>query len=159
MNRIRALTQEESGLRRLLVTFAGVLLVIAGLLAMHTLASGHVGEHPDAAAASIEHAGNPVVAVDAVMASMSVPATDMGSGAVAGGCTAECGPAGMPDHSALMAACVLALLAVAIVVLVPALLSRLNAAPAPVRTLERIVRAALPHPRPPSLTALSISRT
>ena len=55
--------------------------------------------------------------------------------------------------------CALALLAAAIVLLAPVLLARLGVALALLRLHGRIVLAALPHPRPPSLLVLSISRT
>ena len=56
-------------------------------------------------------------------------------------------------------ACVLALLAATIVLLAPALLARLGTALALLRLHGRNVLTALPHPRPPSLIVLSISRT
>lgn len=59
----------------------------------------------------------------------------------------------------LMMACVLALLAATIVLLAPALLARLGTVLALLRLHGRNVLTALPHPRPPSLIVLSISRT
>ena len=102
--------------------------------------------------------------VDAGTDMSAVTATDttpgMNSEAAAGHCAGDCGGSGgVPDHSMLTMVCALALLAAAIVLLAPVLLARLGVALALLRLHGRIVLAALPHPRPPSLLVLSISRT
>ncbi len=50
MNHIRALVHARSGLHRLLLTFTTALLLIAGLLAMHTLTGTLLGGHSDTTA-------------------------------------------------------------------------------------------------------------
>lgn len=47
MNHIRTLVHAPSGLHRLLLTFATALLLIAGLLAMHTLTGTLTSGHAD----------------------------------------------------------------------------------------------------------------
>ena len=161
MNRIRAVLHAPSGLHRLLLTFVTALLLIAGLLAMHTLTGTLLGGHTDAPAASaVTDAGHADAGAAAVTGSMSDASAGMGADAAAGHCAGDCGDAGgMPDHTMLMMACVLALLAAVIVLLAPVLLARLGAALSLLRLHGRTVLAALPHPRPPSLIVLSISRT
>jgi len=65
----------------------------------------------------------------------------------------------MPDHSMLMMVCVLALLAAVIVLLAPTFRALLTYAVDRSRSHTRPLLAGLPHPRPPSLLVLSISRT
>ena len=163
MNHIRALVHAPSGLHRLLLTFATAFLLIAGLLAMHTLTGTLTLGHTDTPAAASEGTGH---GTESAMASAIAPAAVLGADpgmvtdASADHCPGDCGDAGgMPDHSMLMMACVLALLAAVIVLLAPVLLARLGAALALLRLHGRNVLAALPHPRPPSLIVLSISRT
>ena len=50
VNHIRALVRARSGPHRLLLTFTTALLLIAGLLAMHTLTGTLLGEHADTTA-------------------------------------------------------------------------------------------------------------
>ncbi|QPE05484.1 hypothetical protein IT882_05520 [Microbacterium schleiferi] len=59
----------------------------------------------------------------------------------------------------LTVACALALLSVLVLLLAPMLLGRVGAALSLLRLHGHSVLAALPHPRPPSLIVLSISRT
>jgi len=163
VNHIRALVHAPSGLHRLLLTFATAFLLIAGLLAMHTLTGTLTLGHTDTPAAASESAAH---GAESAMASAVAPAAALGadpgmaSDVSAEHCPGDCGGGGgMPDHSMLMMACVLALLAAVIVLLAPVLLARLGAALALLRLHGRNVLAALPHPRPPSLIVLSISRT
>lgn len=159
MNHIRTLVHAPSGLRRLLLTFATALLLIAGLLAMHTLTSGHADT--PAAASEAAHAA-PDSDLGGTVATGSMLENTIGTGTEASGghCEGDCDSSGgMPDHSMLMMACVLALLAATIVLLAPALLARLGTVLALLRLHGRNVLTALPHPRPPSLIVLSISRT
>ncbi|MDR7233194.1 DUF6153 family protein [Agrococcus sp. BE272] len=107
--------------------------LIIGLLGMHTL-SGHDSHDP-------------------VIASAAAPAAEHHE-------EAECECASpSPEHSMALMACVLALL-VGLVVLHAPRRGHLHSAPwtRAGATLERAPRA-LPRPRPPSLTLLSISRT
>ena len=164
MNRMRVV-QSPSGLRRLLMTFATALLLIAGLLAMHTLTGTLTFGHEAAGVPASEGVGASY-APGSDMGSITHPAgaldgaAVMGTGAAADHCSGDCGASGgVPDHSMLMMVCVLALLAAAIVLLAPVLLARLGAALALLRLHGRTVLSALPHPRPPSLLVLSISRT
>ncbi|MGV9194396.1 DUF6153 family protein [Microbacterium sp. MC2] len=159
MNHIRTLVHSPSALHRLLLTFATALLLIAGLLAMHTLTSGHA--ETLAAASEAAHAA-PASDLDGTVATGSMLENTIGTGPDASGghCEGDCGgAAGMPDQSMLTMACVLALLVAVIVLLAPALLARLGTALALLRPHGRDVLTALPHPRPPSLIVLSISRT
>lgn len=157
MNHIRTLAQTSSGVHRLLLTFATAFLVIPGLLAMHTLASGLTAEHRTAPNATVKHA----TSMETSAAGMLDAATGVSSDDSAEHCAGDCGGGSgeMPHHSMLMVACVLALLSGAIVLLAPMLLARLSFARASLRVHSRSVLAALPHPRPPSLIVLSISRT
>lgn len=158
MNHIRDFARASSGLHRLLLTFATALVLIAGLLAMHSLSGSFTGGHSDAPATASEPAvADPAMGAGAGAAGVFEMITAGGSGA--GHCAGDCGGAsGAPDDSMLMV-CVLALLAAAVVLLTPALVSRLSAARALLRLQRRNILAALPHPRPPSLIVLSISRT
>ncbi|MBN9209787.1 MAG: hypothetical protein J0H96_14195 [Microbacterium ginsengisoli] len=152
MNAIRIGGTARSGIHRILLTFAAAFLVIIGLLAMHTLSVGHVAVTGDGMTAAASEAG-----MDAMHAPMPAAAEP---GPAVSQHVGDAGDAsGMPDHAMLMIACVLALLAAVIVLLAPALLARLGSALGLIRQHSRNVLAALPHPRPPSLIALSISRT
>lgn len=135
MSTIRSLLNTRSSGRRALVAFGGALLVIAGLLAMHTIGAGAV--HAEA--------GVPVTVV------MGDEADD------AKHCPGDCAPGDAPDHSMLLMICALALLAAALVLLAPSLLGR-RRIPSRSVLLHEAVRA-LPWPQPPSLHVLSISRT
>lgn len=161
MNDIRAAVRTRFGLHRLLLTFTTALLLIAGLLAMHTLTDMLTLGHADSSTVT---SGSPSglhdsgATVEAV--SMFEATTALGQDARTEHCSGDCGDAGgVPDHSMLMMVCVLALLAAVIVLLAPMLLALLGVAMALLRLHGRTVLAALPHPRPPSLLVLSISRT
>ena len=162
MNHVRAIMRAPFGMRRLLLTLATAFLLIAGLLAMHTLTGtltfGHNGT-PATVSASAGHGAEPAMAPDVGPAALGA-GPGMALEVAAEHCPGDCGASGgVPDHSMLMMVCVLALLAAAIVLLAPVLLARLGAALALLRLHGRTVLAALPHPRPPSLLVLSISRT
>ncbi|MCM3655990.1 DUF6153 family protein [Agromyces mediolanus] len=163
MNHIRTLVHAPSGLHRLLLTFATALLLIAGLLAMHTLTGTLTSGHADTPAAASEAAhAAPDSDLGGTVATGSMLENTIGTGTEASGghCEGDCDSSGgMPDHSMLMMACLLALLAATIVLLAPALLARLGTVLALLRLHGRNVLTALPHPRPPSLIVLSISRT
>lgn len=163
MNHIRAIVHAPSGPQRLLLTLATAFLLLAGLLAMHTLTGTLTLGHPDTSAAASESAAH---GTESAMASAVAPVVALGavagmaSDVSAAHCSGDCGVAGgAPDHSMLTMVCILALLAAAIVLLAPVLLARLGAALALLRLQGRTVLAALPQPRPPSLIVLSVSRT
>ena len=145
--------------------FGGLLVaaVVLGLLAMHTLTGTLTSGHADTPAAASEAAhAAPDSDLGGTVATGSMLENTIGTGPEASGghCEGDCDSSGgMPDHSMLMMACVLALLAATIVLLAPALLARLGTALALLRLHGRNVLTALPHPRPPSLIVLSISRT
>lgn len=151
--------------RAVLLRVVMALFLIAGLLSMHTLSvehslpgiahpAGPTGESD----ASMPHVGDthpdavtgPSEAALPTVASARRPAAMIPSpGSVAGG---------MADHAAEMMLCVLALLAVALMLLGPRALGWIpdsELLPLPWRVLAE----ARPHPRPPSLHVLSTSRT
>lgn len=109
-----------------------------------------------ASAMAVMPAAAPVVWPMADLFGMAQSATPpLGTdGASCPGCGSEPGS----DHAMTAMACLIALLSAAIVLLAPAVLARLSTGGAlaqPVRDAARL----LPPPRPPSLLALSISRT
>lgn len=134
----RALRPHALVWRRLLLTFAAVGAILVGLLAMHSLSTdaGHHGTTIAVASeAHHEHAESPALVPD------------------------ECGGSCEPGHSTAIVACLLALLALT-------LLLALRETPTRGVDLQRVAAlkslwktAAFRWPRPPSLTALSISRT
>lgn len=160
---IRAVAQAPFVLHRLLLTSVTAFLLIAGLLAMHTLTGAHTGGHAEAPAAAPEAAdtvADPVMGRLAMTAGALETSSRTGPYASAGRCAGDCdNPSGMPDHLTLMMVCVLALLAGAIVLRAPALLRRLGVTLALLRPHGRNMLATLRHLRPPSLLVLSISRT
>ncbi|MGW4931280.1 DUF6153 family protein [Agromyces sp. NPDC004153] len=155
---IRAFVRTELNATRLLVSLAVAVALIAGLLAMHVIsASG--SDHAVAGPVTIsEHAHHPVARGHA---DPGKQATHFSPRHTVSGepCDGECEmPAGMPTHSMLMAACVLALVGAILLLLPP--VSR--AWPATLEATRiaaaRILQAVAPS-RPPSLHVLSISRT
>ncbi|GAB2528381.1 DUF6153 family protein [Paramicrobacterium agarici] len=131
--------------RNLLVSLGAVLLIIAGLLAMHSLNLG--SEHSDGST-------SPVPAASTVLATDPVPA-GAPDGEFMAGCIGACNE----GHAVAVMGCVLALLVTSLLLVTPALLARLvSLSPATARSFrfyaELDVAAA-----PPSLHALSISRT
>lgn len=121
-----------------LLRFALVVGILAGLLAMHTLVTA--SSHTPTAAAAVTHHAEP------------------GGGAVTGSPApddcADCDP----GHAMGLMTCVLALLVAWVLASVaPPSGRRLNALPAVALTLVAALRSFAP--APPSLVALSISRT
>ncbi|MFC6233885.1 DUF6153 family protein [Leucobacter soli] len=132
--------------------FAIVLMLIFGLVAMHSL-SGTATAREALVPASTATASDTVRAADALTLDGSV------SGASAD-CDASCAHGTAPDHGHLgmLMLCMLALLTGVLFLLRPALFRLSRAAAQSAGWLNR----ALPAPqatRPPSLFALSISRT
>jgi len=156
VNVIRSHARLSPGVRRLLLAAPIALAIITGLLSMHVL----TGSHQPALASETSAMSTHSQVGSAPAAADDTPMTAAAAEGAGGHCQDGCGsPAGMPDHSMLMMVCVLALLAATIVLLAPALLARLGTALALLRLHGRNVLTALPHPRPPSLIVLSISRT
>lgn len=146
MKTIRSLANTRSTMHRVFLTFTAAFVLIAGLLAMHTLSTGDA--HVESGVTAL--ADHDQLATAAAMDSAAVEE---------GHCAGDCGtPGNMPAHSMLLMVCALALLAAVIVVLAPALLARLSMTLG-VAALVRDAARALPRPRPPSLLVLSISRT
>ena len=143
MEAIRRFVASDAAPRRALLFFAGTLLLIGGLLAMHTLAAAHdMGPMSNASSAMVVPASGHHDAPHDGM--------DEGRSGVA---------APMPDHSMLMVTCILALLAGVIVVVAPAALAWLGGMLTLLEQRIQMVLGSRPLPRPPSLHVLSISRT
>lgn len=131
---------------RLLLILLAVPALLVGLLAMHVLsgATSQAGTSPH----------HPVVLVDDA-------SHHEGTGVTAGHDPAEsaaCGPACGQDHEMLAMACLLALLVAALTLLATAQVYRGAWRLRPIRFLG-LFASAPTEPRPPSLTALSISLT
>ncbi|SFI46617.1 MULTISPECIES: DUF6153 family protein [Microbacterium] len=153
MNVIRSLARLTPGSRRLLLAAPIALAIITGLLFMHVLTGSH--QPTLAFEGSTMGAHNQVAAAPAATDGVVMSATAEGDD-----CRDGCGtPAGMPDHSVLMTVCVLALLAAATLLFTPALRALFTRAITRTRSHTLPLVAGLPHPRPPSLLSLSISRT
>lgn len=155
MNVIRSHARLTPGVRRLLLAAPIALAIITGLLSMHVLTGSHQPALASETSAMSTHSQ-----VGSAPAADDTPMTAAAAEGAGGHCQDGCGsPAGMPDHSMLMMVCVLALLAAVIVLLAPTFRALLTYAVARSRSLTRTLLAGLPHPRPPSLLVLSISRT
>ncbi|MGK0742629.1 DUF6153 family protein [Leucobacter sp. Z1108] len=141
----------DSSVRTILTIVGAVLLVIIGLLGMHTFSAGSSG-HASATHSSVSHeAADPSHVMGATHAATALASANCDDGCVAA--------AHQPmSHDDMMMACVLALLA-GFVLLLP--LARLTHTSVSLRRLsqqvELRIREVLPHP--PSLIVLSISRT
>ncbi len=162
MGALRSLMTGGSPRRRGLLVFGLLMMVIAGLLAMHALSmSGPHGHTSPALTIETDHAAEamPDGTASAAMADEMAGAS-MSDAAAAGetDCGGGCGEPS-PSHSMLMMGCVIALLIGLTFLIAPGLLSRgwLTRLLA-VRALP-LLGAVLPRPRPPSLIVLSISRT
>lgn len=138
----------DSSVHTILTVLGAVLLVIIGLLGMHTFSAGSSGHSPTTHTSVSNEAADPshVMGVTHAAASANCDV----------GCVAA---AHQPmSHDDMMMACVLALLA-GFVLLLP--LARLTHTSVSLRRLsqqvELRIREVLPHP--PSLIVLSISRT
>jgi len=147
MKTIRSLASTRSTMHRVFLTFAAAFVLIAGLLATHTLSTGSTHhESGEVTIAAANHHRAPEAAVNSAVVDV-------------GHCAGDCGaPGNMPSHSLLLMVCVLALLAAAIVALAPALLARLSMSVSLAKLVRDAARALSP-PQPPSLLVLSISRT
>ncbi|KXZ61413.1 hypothetical protein Mlaev_00410 [Microbacterium laevaniformans] len=142
MEAIRALAGVRSRAHRLFLTAGAALVLIAALMAMHTFAGDHSESPvPSAASASVFDAGG------------------VSAAGVAAAASDDSMPGEAPEHSMFVAACVLALLAAAIVVLAPAPLARLRVTLLDAYGPGLLLGAALLRPAPPPLSLLSVSRT
>lgn len=137
----------QLSLRALLMLGGATLMVIVGLLAMHTFTSepaGHGSVGLTHSAAGEEHA----TAAASTVASEST--------ACEGACHVNTGHG--QGHNEMLTACVLALLAGLLLLLPPILIHRHRLPPHRAVSLVRWEAIGIP-PRAPSLTILSISRT
>ena len=157
--------QAQRPVRAILVALTGVLLVIVGLLGMHTLS----GASADAA-----HATTGAVALSAGGTAQGEPhgqtaATIAGGETAAEHPIADAAHAGAlheplpasheePGHDAMAAACALALIVGMLLLVIPRSGTAASALRFRAVTAAATVRAALPAPTP-SLIVLSISRT
>lgn len=163
MDALRSVMTGGSPRRRGLLVFGLLMMVIAGLFAMHVLSmSGPQGHGSPIVAIQADHAAAEAMPEAAMSAAAPDEMADasMSDGAAAGAthCGDGCGePA--PSHSMLMMGCVIALLIGLVLLIAPRLLGRgwLTRLLA-VRALP-LLGAVLPRARPPSLIVLSISRT
>lgn len=137
MKAIRTHAHPGSQRHGVILSFAVTFVLIAGLLAMHTMMS-------DAS----PHAHG-------VGAAVTTSAMDMNASAAAVHADT---PGGASDDSMLVMMCALALLAAAIILVGPGVLGRAAAPPGTFTGLLTRARA-LAWPDPPSLHVLSISRT
>ncbi|GAA3919717.1 DUF6153 family protein [Microbacterium invictum] len=144
---IRSLQLSRFMLARLLMSCAAALAIIVGLLAMHTFAPPAAHSTSQSISSATLQADHSQVTTEATGAA-AVCETDCRSGA----------PAPLPDHSGVMAFCVLALLAVVLLVGPTTALSIVRS-PRISTAFLSLLSGAMAFARPPSLTALSISRT
>ena len=163
MGALRSVMTGGSPRRRGLLLFGLLMMVIAGLFAMHVLSmSGPQGHTSPTLTIETDHAAAETLPDGGMSADVAdeMAGASMSDAAAAGEthCGDGCGePA--PSHSTLMMGCVIALLIGMVLLIAPGLwgrgwLTRLLA----VRALP-LLGAVLPPPRPPSLIVLSISRT
>ena len=163
MGALRSVMTGGSPRRPGLLVFGLLMMVIAGLFAMHVLSmSGPMGHTYPTLTIETEH----IAANAGPDEAMSAPLADQ----MAGSNTSDAAAAGethcdgcgepAPSHSMLMLGCVIALLIGLVLLLAPRLLGRgwLTRLLA-VRALPLLGGAVLPRARPPSLIVLSISRT
>jgi hypothetical protein len=125
--------------QRLLIFGVAVAGILVGLLAMHTMKSdrAHISAGVPSSAAAHQQTGH------ATLPAHEQPDED---------CDGDCP---VPVHDMLATACILALAITVLVVAVPITISAAHGT----TTLPTPWRAHLAWPRPPSLHALSISRT
>jgi hypothetical protein len=140
------IARQQLSLRALLLIAGAALMIIVGLLGMHTFSAdvaGHDAHHSATASTAPEH-------------STPMAATSDISGAIA--CDDTCLMGTGQSHSDMVTACVLALLAALLLLVRPMLLEHLGP---PLRALASSLRlrAVSILPRTPSLIFLSISRT
>lgn len=156
MNVIRLHVRLTPGVRRLLLAAPIALAIITGLLSMHILTGSHEPAVASEISAMSVHGQGDTAPVTGGTTAMTATVEEGTGIHCPDGCD---NPAGMPDHSMLMMVCVLGLLAAVILLLAPNLRALVARAVASARSHPRILLAALPRPRPPSLLVLSISRT
>lgn len=150
--------RDRPSVRPLFFLGAAVLMIIVGLLGMHTLSagpSGHgsmaMGQHLSMTAEQAAMPGDASPHADAFAAHSVAP---MAGAAVSGAVDeAASGP-----HDGTMLACVLALLAGLLLLIAPALHRGVLLLASP-RLARPFLAVTSVRPRPPSLVFLSISRT
>ncbi|MER7797464.1 DUF6153 family protein [Microbacterium sp. NPDC096154] len=144
----RAMRPSATLARTFLFTAAAVMGVLIGLIGMHVLSSGSAHHAPVVMNESAHHGGEAAM-VD--VASVEAATTDPSA---VESCAADCG--GGMDAMAFMA-CVLALLAVSIILAIrPGRLVTIARAQSPPQATATLTEAP---PVPPDLNVLSISRT
>lgn len=136
-----ALRPHTAVLRTVLLSLLSVIAMVAGLLAMHTLTVDAPTHPPVAAVAAMEHPDDTARTADAPATSDECQLTNC-----------------EPTHAMGLVTCVLALLLVSLILGAVPHVSRWLVT---LRSLGRVLFSALlaAAPTPPSLTALSISRT
>ncbi|GAA1050928.1 hypothetical protein [Arthrobacter russicus] len=165
MNALRSLTGTGWTARRIVFMVGLAVPLIVGLLAMHNMLTpgGDQNGSGMPASSAAHHAQKTQTAQSTLPMTVSAAATT-DSPCAGDGCGVPCAdnacdaPGKMPDHSMLLMMCAMALLAVAIAAVSAALLT-LTGTSLPRGVLLPGTARALPHPRPPSLLVLSISRT
>ena len=147
LQRLRHSSCHPSSVRLMLLPLAVVLMVIIGLIGMHTLSTGPAAH--DASTESHEAAVSLDTSASGHLGS-SAPDTQVAHSET---CNDSCQPPSAPPlhHAGLMMACNLALLVGFIFLLPLVAMCRSR--------IRNQLRLLLPSPRPPSLIVLSISRT
>jgi len=142
-NTRRALLARPS-LHALIALGGSALVIIVGLLGMHTLNAASSGH----GAAPSHHAAVVTTHLE----------TETGETLLGTECDAGCHANTVPGHEDMMTACVLALLVGMLFLAPPTLLQRFGALPTATANFWRFSSTSV-LPRPPSLLVLSISRT
>lgn len=140
------IARQQLSLRALLLIAGAALMIIVGLLGMHTFSAdsaGHDAHHSATVSTATDH-------------SAPMAATSDTSGAIA--CDDTCLMGTGQSHSDMVTACVLALLAGLLLLFRPMLLEHLGP-PLQALVSSLRLRAVSVMPRTPSLIFLSISRT
>lgn len=155
MQRLPRMFRNPSPGRALLVAVATVLMVIVGLVGMHTLSVGETthgvgtGNHGTATQLDVSSSGNP--------GSGTLGGAEVHSGTCDDNCQSS--TPGPLQHTDVMMACALALLVGFIFLLPIAAMYRTRTHQGQTLFFATPLRELSPLPRPPSLIVLSISRT
>lgn len=149
MQIVRRIMHRQPSLRTLLLLGGAVLMILVGLLGMHTFTSNAFG-HGSGSASSAITASVPI-------AHGEVSGTHSATSAECdGACYASAGD--RQGHMDAATACMLALLVGLLLLAPPLLLHRFGSLPWSTPGSSRLTSTSV-LPRPPSLTVLSISRT
>lgn len=159
MRQIARIAADQPPTRNLLSIAAMVLMVIVGLLGMHTLSAGASGhgtmmpaQHHNTVTAHVAVSSDPAPVHHGAPVStpqLSMAAFDVGAAT----------DTGMPvSHDEMLLACVLALLVGLVLFFAPQLMGGVFRPVAHRAAISRLAGTSI-RPRPPSLIFLSISRT